>query len=81
MRRIKIKLMDFGYSNGEIHKEMMNVVNKVLKVRANEAKELKKVLTSRLTSDKISKKLMYQLIIELDLYLNCIEDNYDEPSE
>jgi len=73
--------MDFGYSNGEIHKEMMNVVNKVLKVRANEAKELKKVLTSRLTSDKISKKLMYQLIIELDLYLNCIEDNYDEPSE
>lgn len=55
----------------------MKAVNRVLKIKTTDMKELQKTIISKLSSEKINKKMIYQLIVELDMYLNCIEDNYD----
>jgi hypothetical protein len=60
----------------------MRTVNRVLKIKAAEEKELRKAIFTKLASEKISKKLLYQLITELDFHFNSIYDNYDsEPEE
>lgn len=70
-----------GFNQQEIQIQMLNAVNLVFKIKSKDPREATKLLLAKLHSEKYCKKAAFQLIVELDLFLNSIYDNYDEDSE
>jgi hypothetical protein len=74
---IRSKLAALGFSRQQIQK----AVNQALKVKATDFRDMRRLIMSRL-AEKQNKQVTLQLIVELDLFLTSIYDNYDsEPEE
>ena len=81
LKKIREKLLDLGYSSQDIHEELLKTVNRVFKFKVKDSKELNKVLMKKLSSEKMTRKIINQLIVELDLFFNSIHDNYESSVE
>ena len=81
LKKIREKLLDLGYSSQDIHEELLKTVNRVFKFKVKDSKELNKVLMKKLSSEKMTRKIINQLIVELDLLFNSIHDNYESSVE
>lgn len=75
--RITHKLATLGYSKCEIQHKILAVTKSVLKLKEGSFKNLQKYLSYKVEKEELSKKSLYLLVVELDLYLNSIYDNYD----
>lgn len=81
LQRIRSKLAALGFSRQEIMQQIQKAVNQALKVKATDFRDMRRLIISRL-AEKQNKQVTLQLIVELDLFLTSIYDNYDsEPEE